>query len=87
MENVIINFIPQELFIVGVVLFVLGNIIKASKVPDQYILFILLTAGIIFALAKNGFNVDSIMYGIILTMVPVLGQNAIKQIQEIVNKK
>lgn len=83
-----INLIPKDFYIIVGALYVIGMMIKKSElIPDKFILFILLALGIIFAIFKGGFNVDSILYGIILSAAPVYINNFIKQGTEIVTKK
>lgn len=76
----IITFIPESFYIVIFVLYVLGYIIKLSKIPDEYIVFILLAASLIFSVLIGGLSVESIMYGILLTACPVFINNIVKQI-------
>lgn len=90
MEQGILQFfqlIPTEFYIIVGVLYVIGYILKSSEmIPNKYILFILLILGIVFAVFKGGFNVDSIMYGIILSIAPVYINQFYKQGKEVILK-
>lgn len=88
--NIIMEFvkmIPSNLYIIAGALYVLGFIIKQSKIPNEYIVFILLGVSIILSLAIGGLNIYSVIYGIILSVAPVFVQNVIKQGMEIANPK
>lgn len=79
----IISFIPESFFIIIFVLYALGYIVKQSKVPDEFIIFIILGASLVFSCLLGGFNVNSIMYAILLTVCPVFIENVMKQIGKI----
>lgn len=88
--NVIMEFvkmIPTNFYIIAGALYALGFIIKQSKIPNEYIVFILLAVSIILALLIGGLNVYSVIYGIILSVAPVFVQNLIKQGMEIAKPK
>ena len=59
MDFTTINFmeyIPSYMYILVVSLYVLGTILKASSVPDKYIVYILLIFGITIAVLLNIIN-------------------------------
>ncbi len=60
------NFIPHQLLILVVALYVIGTILKKTpKVQDWMIPWILLVIGIIFSVIICGFSATSILQGII----------------------
>jgi hypothetical protein len=62
----IMSFIPEQLMIIVVTLYVLGFACKSTpKLEDRYIPIILLAIGIVFSVCLVGFNVTSIMQGIL----------------------
>lgn len=88
MEQGIMQFfqmIPTEFYIIVGVLYVIGYVLRSTEViPNKYILFILLILGIVFAVFKGGFNIDSVMYGIILSMAPVYINQFYKQGKKVI---
>ena len=64
----IVSYIVEKCLILVPCLLVLGSILKGTeKVKDKYIPVILLPLGIVGAVALGGFNVDSIIQGILVT--------------------
>ena len=64
----IVSYIVENSLILVPCLLVLGSILKGTeKVKDKYIPVILLPLGIAGAIAIGGFNVDSIIQGILVT--------------------
>ena len=64
----IVSYIVENSLILVPALLVLGSILKGTeKVKDKYIPVILLPLGIAGAIAIGGFNVDSIIQGILVT--------------------
>ena len=64
----IVSYIVENSLILVPCLLVLGSILKGTeKVKDKYIPLILLPLGIVGAVAIGGFNVDSIIQGILVT--------------------
>nr|WP_312213922.1 phage holin family protein [Clostridioides sp.] len=62
----IMSFIPEQLMIIVVTLYVLGVACKSiPKLGDRYIPIILLAIGIVFSVCLIGFNVTSVMQGIL----------------------
>lgn len=81
-----IKFVPETLMIVIAVLVFIGAMVKqAAFVKDAYIPFILTILGVAFALFVQGFNVTSVLQGIICASVAVYGNNIIKQSKEIIS--
>lgn len=84
----IMEMIPKEFYIVAVCLYVLGLLLKKVEfIKDELIIFILLVLSITFTVWKGGFSPETVMYGIILTGVPVLFNNALKQVEKLAEKK
>lgn len=74
------NFIQEKLLIIVLVLYVIGAMLKGiSIIKDNWIPFILLIISIYFCIAINGFNVESIIQGILITGATVLTNQMIKQ--------
>lgn len=62
------TYIIEKCLILVPALLVLGSILKGTeKIKDKYIPLILLPLGIVGAVAIGGFNVDSIIQGILVT--------------------
>lgn len=62
------TYIIEKCLILVPCLLVLGSILKGTeKIKDKYIPLILLPLGIVGAVAIGGFNVDSIIQGILVT--------------------
>lgn len=83
----IMDMIPSEFYIVAVVLYVLGIILKkVNFIKDELIIFILLIVSILFTVWKGGFGADTVMYGVIIAGVPVLVNNIFKQSQKLIGQ-
>ena len=62
------TYIIEKCLILVPALLVLGSILKGTeKIKDKYIPLILLPLGIVGSVAIGGFNVDSIIQGILVT--------------------
>lgn len=62
------TYIIEKCLILVPALLVLGSILKGTeKIKDKYIPVILLPIGIAGAIALGGFNIDSIIQGILVT--------------------
>lgn len=80
----IMEMIPKDFYIVAVVLYVLGMILKkVNFIKDELIVFILLIVSIVFTVWKGGFGPETVMYGVILAGVPVFVNNIFKQGSEL----
>lgn len=80
----IMELIPQDFYIVAVTLYVLGMVLKrVNFIKDELIIFILLILSILFTVWKGGFGADTVMYGVILTGVPVFVNNIFRQGEKI----
>lgn len=76
----IMELIPKDFYIVAVTLYVLGMVLKrVNFIKDELIIFILLVLSVLFTVWKGGFGADTVMYGVILTGVPVFVNNIFKQ--------
>lgn len=83
----IMDMIPADFYIVAVVLYVLGMILKrVNVIKDELIIFILLIASVLFTVWKGGFSPETVMYGIILAGVPVFVNNIFKQSEKLIAK-
>ena len=79
MEN-IMNYIVDNALILIPVIYVLGLILKGLEViKDKYIPVILLPIGVILAMLLDGFNVQALIQGILVTGVSVYANQLIKQ--------
>ena len=64
----IVSYIVENSLILVPCLLVLGSILKGTeKVKDKYIPVILFPLGIVGSVAIGGFNIDSIIQGILVT--------------------
>lgn len=82
MEN-LLQFVPAELTILIAVIYVLGIILKQMKwFDDKYINVMLLAISIAFAIAIQGYTVNAVMYGIIVTGVATLVNQIPKQLNK-----
>jgi hypothetical protein len=80
------TYIPAELGILVVALWVIGYFVKnVNVIKDAYIPFILIALGIIGSIALQGVSTLAVLQGIICAAVAVLGKNVIKQGAELLN--
>ena len=84
-----IEFLPQELFIVVVATYVLGLILKKIEfVEDRFIIIFLSIFSISAVVGLNGtISVENVILGIIATGIAVLGNQSIKQLTKKEDKK
>lgn len=75
----LIKFVPEQLLILVAALYVIGIFLKASKIADWTIPWILLAAGILGAIGIEGISVIAVIEGVICTGVAVLTNQLIKQ--------
>ena len=74
------NYIAENALVLIPVIYIIGMFLKGLKgVSDKYIPFVLMFVSIAFSIAMLGLNVDSIIQGILVTGVTVLGNQLIKQ--------
>ena len=83
------EYIPSYMYILVVALYILGTILKASSVPDKYIVYVLLITGITIAVLLNIINaqyktaleavVNGLLQGVICWGVAVGGNQLYKQ--------
>jgi hypothetical protein len=79
----IYTYLIEDALILVPVLLILGTIIKGIEfIPDKYIPLILLPVGILGAIAGGGFNVGSIIQGILVTGAAVYGNQLVKQLKK-----
>lgn len=84
----IMELIPTQFYIIAVCLYVFGLILKkVNFFKDELIIFVLLVVSLVLSVWKGGFTPDTIMYGIILTGVPVLFNNVFKQMFKLIPEK
>lgn len=82
MDN-LIQFVPEQLFILIAVLYVLGMFFKSiPKIPDWTIPWILLVISIVGAIGIEGFSIMAVFEGIICCGVSTLTNQLIKQTQK-----
>lgn len=78
-----VNFIIENALILVPALYVIGLIIKGTeKIGDKYIPVILLVVGIVGSVALLGFNINSIIQGILVTGAAVYTNQLFKQINK-----
>ena len=76
----IIKYITDNALILIPVIYIIGCIIRGiDKTPNKYIPIILLPAGIGFSVAMMGFNVKSVIQGILVVGASVYTNQVIKQ--------
>lgn len=74
------NYIVDNCLILIPVLYVIGMILKnLERIEDKYIPLILLPIGIAFSIVMNGFYVNSVIQGILITGATVYTNQVIKQ--------
>lgn len=79
----IYTYLIEDALILVPVLLILGTIIKGIDfIPNKYIPLILLPVGILGAIAGGGFNVGSIIQGILVTGAAVYGNQLVKQLKK-----
>ena len=77
----LMEFINAEFMVLVAVLYGLGKIIKNTKLmSDKFIPLILMIVGILFSIALDGANINSVMQGIIVCTVTVWGNEAVTQL-------
>ncbi|KEI15468.1 phage holin family protein [Clostridium haemolyticum] len=74
-----VKFIPEQLLILVVALYVLGVFLKASKIKNNIIPWILLIIGIAFSLIIDGLSATSILEGIICSFCAIGTNQLYKQ--------
>lgn len=78
----ILNFVSENTYIVAVVLWVLGEIIKGvPKIPNWVIPFVLAAVGIGLCIGLLGPDVQAVMQGILCAGGAVFCDQAIKQVK------
>jgi predicted neutral ceramidase superfamily lipid hydrolase len=79
----IMSFIPEQLMIIVVTLYVLGVACKSiPKIDDRYIPIILLAIGVVLSVCLVGFNVTSVMQGILCWGVSIGANQTFKQLKK-----
>ena len=79
----IYTYLIEDALILVPALLILGTIIKGIDfIPDKYIPLILLPVGILGAIVGGGFNVGSIIQGILVTGAAVYGNQLVKQLKK-----
>ncbi len=87
MGEILNEYIVEQALIVIPVLLILGKIIKETpKVKDWLIPYTLLVLGIIFTVFLTGFNVDSVIQGVLVSGAAVFGNQLFKQTKERIDK-
>lgn len=80
MAELVNEYIVEQALIVIPVLLILGAFIKGTpNIKDWLIPYILLGLGVIFTVALTGFNVDSIIQGVLVSGAAVFGNQLYKQ--------
>lgn len=82
MDN-LISFVPEQLIIVVVALYVIGVFLKNTPtIKDWCIPYILLIIGVVGSVFLVGFNATGVLQGIICTGVAVMTNQVAKQTME-----
>lgn len=79
MELNVMDFIMEQSLILIPVLYILGLMLKNSKVKDYLIPWILLITGIGGSIALNGLNTCSVLQGVLVTGATVYADQLVKQ--------
>ena len=80
MAELLNEYIVEQALIVIPVLLILGTFIKGTpNIKDWLIPYILLALGVVFTVALTGFNVDSIIQGVLVSGAAVFGNQLYKQ--------
>lgn len=79
MEINFINYIVEQALILIPALYILGLLLKQSKIKDWLIPWILLICGVGGAIALIGLNVNAVLQGILVTGATVFGNQLFKQ--------
>ena len=75
-----LNYIVDNALILIPVLYIIGTFLKGLEViKDKYIPLILMVVSIGFSIAILGFNIDSVVQGILISGVSVLSNQLVKQ--------
>lgn len=76
------SYVIDQALVLIPVLYVIGYIIKQSMVNNKYIPIILVAVGIALSIALLGANIQSIIQGILVAGVTVLGDQVVKQLNK-----
>lgn len=75
------KYLVENAYILIPVLYILGNILKDLKfIADKFIPILLLCLGILLACCWMGFNITSIIQGILITGITVYSNQVVKQL-------
>mgnify|MGYP000465869647 CR=1 FL=1 len=76
----IINYLVEESIVLVPVIWIIGTFLKKTpRVPDWIIPWVLLVVSIVISIIKLGFNIQSVIQGILVTGAAVLGHQLVKQ--------
>lgn len=75
----LMDYVVEQALILVPVLYVIGAMLKQSKLKDWIIPWILLLISIIGAILIIGFNVNAVIQGILIAGVTVFGNQLVKQ--------
>lgn len=80
----ILNFIVEQAYVMIPVLLVVGKLLKdTTLIKDKYIPIVLLLIGVLATpLLLDGFTVENILQGILITGVSVYGNQVFKQLKK-----
>jgi hypothetical protein len=77
------KYLVDNAYVLVPVLYILGSIMKDSKfIADKYIPLCLLILGILFACGWLGFDMGSVIQGVLITGITVYSNQVIKQLQK-----
>lgn len=83
-----LEYLIENCYILIPALNIIGMFIKdMSKIPDEYIPFILLVLSIAGSMLICGVNGEAVIKGVLVAGVAVYGNQAVKQAGKILNRK
>ena len=84
MLDVLMNYISSYALILIPFLMIIGAVIKNTKtIKDEFIPIILIGIGIAASILMNGFNMDSVIQGVLVAGASVLAHQTYKQLNSL----
>ncbi len=78
----LMDYVVERALVLVPVLYVVGAMLKQSKIKDWLIPWMLLVCGIAGAIALMGLNANAVLQGVLATGAAVFGNQLIKQTTE-----
>ena len=79
MDLNVMDFVMEESLILIPALYILGLMLKNSKVKDYLIPWVLLVVGVSGSIALNGATIYSVLQGVLVTGATVYADQLVKQ--------